>query len=160
MSSGPEKFEPSKQPDQQPTNWPLLILLAVACAAGAAIGWYFPGMLLYARGIDFAIVIMPLLAGTLSGLVMMQLGSDLRQPGCIAACVATGVGCILGDQIYTIYFQTQYQNNTLGVLYGDQLIATLNTTFNITKAILIAIAVWLTYILTKPRTYEPQIATG
>ena len=103
---------------------------------------------------------MPALAGAASGLLMGRLGVSLRTHGCVAACIATGLACIAGDIAYTAYFNMVYKGMTLGDLFGANLVSTLNATFRPDKAMLIALAVWLTYLLCKPRVYQSQVATA
>ena len=137
-----------------PTNWALLLALAAICVAAAMAGWMLVFYLVVSSNAMIGQILLPLVAGGASGFIMNRLGVELANAGCMAACIATGLGCILGDQLQIIVFTGE----PLGVLYGDQLTTTIYTTVNIGKAILIAIAVWMTYIISKPRTFQPQLA--
>lgn len=153
-------FNTNFRGDQPPVNWLLLAVLSVSCFGAAAVGWFAAGALVLAPGLLLGYILMPALAGAASGLLMGRLGVSLRTHGCVAACIATGLACIAGDIAYTAYFNMVYKGMTLGDLFGANLVSTLNATFRPDKAMLIALAVWLTYLLCKPRVYQSQVATA
>lgn len=158
MSETRNDFDGFKAPDPSgpEVNKPMLFLLSVCCGIAAAGCWFAVYEFVINGGLQLGWILLPLVSGAVSGFIMMKLGYELRQAGCIGACVATGLGCILGDQLYVIYFT----GKSMSVLYGDELQATINTTLNLQKAVLIAIAVWLTYLFTRPRMYQSQVAAG
>lgn len=158
MSDTRNDFKGFKPPDPSgpAVNKPMLIVLSICCGLAAAGSWFVISEYVIAQGWSLGWILLPLLAGSTSGFIMMRFGGDFGKAGCMGACIATGVGCIIGDQLHVIYFT----GKPLSQLYGDELQMTLNSTLQLQDAMLIAIAVWLTFLFTKPRMYQSQVATG
>jgi len=64
----------------------------------------------------------------------------------LTAVLATLLGCIVGDLIWVSLFTQK----PFGLLLGSELVATMNTLFNLQKAVMYAVAGYLAYAIATP----------
>lgn len=131
--------------------------MAVGLAAGAMVvaclSWSMLGYLLaWKMGLSLGMILPPLVAGCLGGLIMRYgRGFYGQKTGWVAVGFVL-VGCIAGDVIWIMLAEQK----TLGVLFGAELTKTVNAMTSLFKLVMHAVACYLAYSISSP----PRVATA
>ena len=126
---------------------PLSIAAAVVALVVACLFWSMLGYLVaWKMQLSLGVILPPLAAGCLGGLVMRCSRSGFGpKTGWIAAVVVL-IGCVIGDVVWIMLAQQK----SLGVLFGAELTATINTLTNLLKLIMFAVASYLAFVIANP----------
>jgi hypothetical protein len=113
---------------------------AVAGASWAVIGYYV------ATTLSLGLILLPLSSGCGAGVLMRMGGGGFQRHVKWITVVATLVGCIVGDFGWIVW-ATQ---KPVGLLLGGELVMTMNTLFNLQKAVLYAVACYIAFSIAGP----------
>ena len=135
-------------PNQPGNKNQTLVVAAVAIAVSAviaAVAWALIGYYI-ASTLSLGLILLPLASGAGAGFVARFGRQALAQRIGVASILATLFGCVVGDLVWISLFTQK----PIAHLLGPELVPTLNTLFNLQKAVMYAVAAYLAYAITLP----------
>jgi len=128
------------------------VAAALGAAAVAAVAWALIGYYIAAT-LSLGLILLPLGSGCGAGAVMRIGGGGFQRHVRWVAAIITLAGCVIGDFAWVAWVT----HKPLSLLLGSELVPTMNTLFNIQKAVLYAVACYLAYsIAAPPRGFVPD----
>jgi hypothetical protein len=126
------------------------ILMGVAAALGAMVvafgAWAVIGLYV-ARTLSLGLILLPLVSGCGSGFLLRLGGKGFGQRVGMIAVIVTITGCVIGDFAWLACVPNQ---KPVSELLGTGLVTTLNVVFNLQKAVMYAVAGYLSYAIASP----------